>query len=87
MSNTIEGTVNNVGEQEHFPSGFYKRSVLLTTKGEYPQTLQFDFMKERVEQLENVRNGDDVTIHFDIRGREHNGRYYTDLVGWKLETA
>ncbi len=29
----------------------------------------------------------EVTVHFDIRGREHNGRYYNNLQGWKVDAV
>jgi hypothetical protein len=28
-----------------------------------------------------------VTVSFDIRGREYNGRYYNNLQGWKVVAA
>jgi hypothetical protein len=28
-----------------------------------------------------------VTVSFDIRGREYNGRYFNNLQGWKIVTA
>ncbi len=28
-----------------------------------------------------------IKVLFDIRGNEYNGKYYNNLVAWKVETA
>lgn len=42
-------------------------------------------MKERISILEGLVTGDMVSVTFDLRGSEYKGRYYVDLVAWKLE--
>jgi single-strand DNA-binding protein len=37
--------------------------------------------------LENLQVGQQVTVTFDIRGREYNGRYFNNLQGWKIVAA
>ena len=33
---------------------------------------------------DDLQPGQEVTVSFDIRGREHNGRYYNNLQGWRV---
>jgi single-strand DNA-binding protein len=40
-----------------------------------------------VSLLDSVEVGQEVTVAFDIRGREYNGRYFNNLVGWKIEAG
>ena len=37
--------------------------------------------------LDNVKEGQKVTVSFDISGREWNGRYFVNLNAWKIEPA
>ena len=34
--------------------------------------------------LDSITVGQIVTINFNIRGREYNGKYFNNLTGWKI---
>lgn len=70
---------------QSFPSGFTKREFVVTSEERFPQDIKFDCLKEKTELLNGLKAGDQVTVHFDLRGREYNGRYYNDLSAWKIE--
>ena len=36
-------------------------------------------------KLDSFRVGDRVTVAFNLRGNEHNGRHYLSLAAWKIE--
>lgn len=61
-----------------------KQEYVLETHDSYPRKVKFDFFGERVDQFP-LEIGDEVTISFDIESREFNGRWYTDIRGWKAE--
>jgi len=85
MSFEVKGKIKVLFDQQDFPSGFYKRDFVVTTNEQYPQDIKFGALKERVEQLNGLGEGDEVTVKFDIRGREYNGNYYVDLNAWRIE--
>lgn len=58
--------------------------VLETINEPYPRKVHFDFFGERVDQYP-LEVGDVITLSFDIESREFNGRWYTDIRGWKAE--
>ncbi len=58
--------------------------VLETINEPYPRKVHFDFFGERVDQYP-LEVGDTITLSFDIESREFNGRWYTDIRGWKAE--
>jgi single-strand DNA-binding protein len=35
--------------------------------------------------LNGLVEGDEITVKFDVRGREYNGNYYVDLNAWRIE--
>ena len=86
MSYEATGTIQSIGEiQEFGTKGFKKREVVLTIPdGKYPQTVALEFQGERVDLPEKHNEGDEVSITFDLRGREHNGRVYNTLAAWKI---
>lgn len=81
----IEGTLKLVMDKETFPSGFSKREFVITTADQYPQEIKLELLKEKTELIEPIKVGESLAVHFDIRGREHNGKYFNNLVAWKIE--
>lgn len=79
------GKVKVVMDKVTFDSGFTKREFVVTTKEQYPQDIKFELVQDRVALLDSIKDGDDVTVFFDVRGNEYNGRYFVNLRGWKLE--
>lgn len=57
---------------------------MLETHDSFPRKVKFDFFGDRVDQYP-LEIGDEVTVSFDIESREFNGRWYTDIRGWKAE--
>ena len=81
----LSGVVKVVGDTETFGSGFNKREFVVTVEdGKYPQDIKLEIVQDNVSLLDPVNVGDTVTAKFDIRGREYNGKYYTNLQCWRL---
>jgi len=83
--NVQKGTVKLIQDLQTFPSGFQKRCFVVMTDGPYPQPIQFSCLKERVSLLDNIREGQTVSVHFNLNGREWEGKYFTDAVAWRVE--
>lgn len=80
----ITGKVKLVMDQQTFDSGFTKREFVVTTQEQYPQDIKFETVQDKVQILDNVSPGAEVTVSFDIRGNEYNGRYFVNLRAWKV---
>ena len=64
---------------------FQKREIVVRVEeGKYPQDINLEFVQEKIALLDSVEAGDEVSVMFDIRGREYNGRYFNNLQGWKI---
>lgn len=85
MNTELIGKIEKIGDRQDFPSGFYKRELILKTEENYPETLCVEFLKEKGDKVDGLAPGQRVKVQADIRGREHNGRYYTSLIGWKVD--
>ena len=83
---TMNGVIKVIMDEQTFGSGFTKREFVVTTKEDkYPQDIKFEAVKERTAILNDVNPGDEVTVTFDLRGNEYKGKYYVNLVAWKLD--
>jgi hypothetical protein len=50
---------------------FKKREFVLTDNAQsYPQTILFQLTQDRCSLIENAKLGDEVTVHFLLKGRE-----------------
>ena len=57
--------------------------VIEFTNGQYPRHLAFDVLNSKIEEL-NVREGESLTVYFDINAREYNGKWYNSIEAWKV---
>ena len=87
MAYDLTGKIKLIQDAKTFDSGFTKREmVVIVEDGKYPQEINIEFVQDKVALLESLQIGQEVTVTFDIRGREYNGRYFNNLQGWKIVT-
>jgi hypothetical protein len=88
MAYDLTGKIKLIQAAQTFDSGFTKREMVVTVQdGKYPQDINLEFVQDKVRLLDDLQVGQDVTVTFDIRGREYNGRYFNNLQGWKIATS
>ena len=86
----LQGTVKKIGETQTFASGFQKKEMVLLTDEQYPQPIAIDFLQDKIDLLQNVKEGESVKIGINIRGREWTNpqgevKYFNSITGWRLE--
>ena len=88
MAYDLTGKIKLIQDPKTFDSGFTKREmVVIVEDGKYPQEINIEFVQDKAALLDSLEPGQEVTVTFDIRGREYNGRYFNNLQGWKIEAA
>lgn len=85
MAYEVKGVVHQIDQEQTFASGFTKRMIVIKTDEKYAQTVPIEFFKDDVIKVEKLKLGQEVTVHFNLRGSEHNGRFYCNLQGWKID--
>ncbi len=63
-----------------------KREYVIETQDQYPKKVCFNMWGDRIDQFP-MKDGDVVTVHFDIESREYNGKWYTDVKAWKIDKS
>jgi len=61
--------------------------VIQTPDEKYPQSIQFQVMNDRIQEMDKFTIGEEVEVSFDVRGREHNGKYYNTMNAYKVESS
>ena len=88
MAYDLTGKVKLVQDAKTISDTFTVREFVVTVEdGNYPQDIVLQFVNDKVSLLDSVQAGQEVTVSFDIRGREYNGRYFNNLNAWKLQTG
>jgi hypothetical protein len=90
----ISGTLFEKFNTMQLKNNFTKREFVLETKDnpKYPQYIKFEVQNDNCAILDSYKNGDELVINFDLRGRPYTNPkgekiYFTNLVAWKISQA
>jgi len=88
----IKGTVYKVSQEEVKSEKFKKREVILEViEGTYKQHLTVQFSNGKCDLLNNVRQGDMISVSINLKGRLWTGadgieKCFNTIEGWQIET-
>ena len=51
---------------------------------QFAEHMEFELVKDKTSLLDDINEGDKITVHFDIRGNEYKDKYYVNLNAWRL---
>lgn len=85
MTFEIEGTLHKKYEIESKSSSFQTREFVITTEGTYPQYVKFQLTQDKCGLIDAMQENEKIKVSFDLRGREWQGKYFTNLNAWKIE--
>ena len=83
----ITGTVIQILPEQRFNGKngeVVKNFFILETKEQYPQKIKFEVFGEDKWKAIGVTVGQDVSVQFDIKGAEWQGKYFVNLQAWKV---
>ncbi len=63
-----------------------KQDIIVETDGQYPKKVCISLWGEMFDR-NILKVGNRLTISFDIESREFNGKWYTDVKAWKVESG
>lgn len=86
MAFEVEGKLIKKYDIESKSSSFQAREfVIEVPDGNYPQFVKFQLVQDRCALIDPMNEGDKIKVHFDLRGREWQGKYFTNLNAWRVE--
>jgi hypothetical protein len=87
----VIGTLKVKFDTQKVSDRFQKREFVLTTEANtpYPQHVSFQVTQDKCTLLDQFSEGEEIKIHFNLRGREWNGpqgiKYFNTLEAWRIE--
>ena len=63
-----------------------KQDIIIETDGQYPKKICISVWGDKINESQ-LKPGNELKIDFDIESREYNGRWYTDVKAWKIEST
>ncbi len=64
-----------------------KQDAIFETAEQFPKKVCISFWGDKAEDIKNIKEGTSLKVHVNIESREYNGKWYTDLKAWKIESA
>ena len=87
MAFETEGILHKIFDTENKTASFQAREFVIKHDGNYPQFIKFQLTQDRCDMINNFNEGDMIKVHFDLRGREWNEKYFTNLNAWRIEAS
>ena len=88
----LKGTVVAIGETQQVTEKFKKRDLVVeyAENPTYPEHIKFEANQATCDKLDELRVGDNITVHFNLRGRawkDKTGKdqYFNTLNVWKFD--
>src|SRR5215216_5675913 len=91
MSLQIKGKLKVKGSEQPINDRFRKREFVLTDdSSQYPQHISFQLTQDKCALLDAYNVGDEMTVSFNLRGREWTSpkgevKYFNSLEAWRIE--
>jgi hypothetical protein len=88
---TIKGEIKVIGAITQITDKFKKRDFMIVGNSfQYPQFIKFQLTQDRCSLIDSFNIGKEVSVSFNIRGREWtdkegNIKYFNALDVWRLE--
>ena len=87
MSFEITGTLVKKYEVETKGESFRVRDFVIKANdgGQYDNFVKFQTTQDRTSIVDDLNEGDEIKVHFDLRGQQWQDKYFTNLNAWRVE--
>lgn len=86
----LKGRIVAIFDKMQITDTFSKREFVVETDEQYPQTVKFELTQAKCDDIANYKVGEELTVHFNVRGRKWTSKdgedkYFVSLNAWRLE--
>jgi hypothetical protein len=64
-----------------------RQDFILETQEQYPRKVCISAWGEKAGLVKSLKPGALINVSFNVESREFNGKWYTDLRAWKIESS
>lgn len=89
----VTGILKVKGETTKVSEKFTKREFVITdNSSQYPQHISFQLTQDKCSLLDQYQLGNEIKVHFNLRGREWTSpqgelKHFNSLEAWRIEGA
>ncbi|MEY4904652.1 MAG: hypothetical protein RLZZ292_2467 [Bacteroidota bacterium] len=88
MALEIEGKLFRKFDTERKTDSFQAREFVLEIEsGNYSEYIKFQLVQDKCSVIDSFIEGARLKVHFNLRGREWQGKFLTNLNAWRVENA
>jgi single-strand DNA-binding protein len=88
MAYKATGRLHKIFETEQKSASFSVRDfVIEVADDKFPQMVKFQLTQDKCALIDDYSEGDVISVDFDLRGREWNDKYFTNLNAWRIAQA
>lgn len=93
MSLSVKGRIKVKMSEQKVSEKFKKRDFVITDESsQYPQHLLFQLTQDKTSLIDQYNEGDEITVHFNLRGREWTSptgevKFFNTLEAWRIEAG
>jgi len=90
MDNKLEGKLHDFWQTVQITDTFKKKEFVLETDEQYSQLVKFELTQDKCDLLDSLSIGQNITVHFNVRGRKWTNKegkdtYFVSLNAWRIE--
>ncbi len=85
------GRLKRISEIQQVTDTFKKREFVIETDEQYPQSIGFEIIQDKVNLIDGYNVGDTIEVFFNLRGREWQKdasspiRVFNSLHAWRIQ--
>ncbi len=90
----LKGKILEISNTQQVTDTFKKREFVVeyAENPQYPEFVKFEAIQDKCGLLDAYNPGDEVDVHFNLKGRKWNDpkggvKYFNSLQAWKIEGA
>ncbi|MFN5890477.1 MAG: DUF3127 domain-containing protein [Bacteroidota bacterium] len=83
MSGTVIAILSKQTGTNKAGNTWEKQDFVIQTSGQYPKKLCFAVWGDKIAKFQ-IKEGEEITVFFDVESREYMGKYYTDVKAWNV---
>ena len=84
----LNGKITEINATQVVSDKFSKRTFVLETGGDFSDTFQMEFQKDKCNLLDKFKVGDQVEVSYNLRGRSwtkgDKTSYFVTLAAWRI---
>lgn len=92
MAFELKGTVVHIGKTQQVTEKLKKRELIIedASNPQYKEEIKFEAVNDKCAAMDELRVGDEVNVHFNLRGRPYtdksgNKAWFNSLGVWKFD--